>query len=129
MNNRSISSELFHVYDKWIQLLEEGVKISDILCERGLKNVAIWGMGSTAIHLCKQLCQSNVCVKFVVDESGDDFYVDVPIVSAIDADFYGIDIIIYTNPQENGELFEKIKNNYSCKIISISDLIYEDIER
>lgn len=129
MNNGSISSQLFHVYDGWMRLMEEEISIADLISQKENLSIAVLGMGSTALHLCKQLKGSKVSVKFIIDASEDDYFIDIPIYGLENVDLSGLDMIIYTNPIEEKFILEKLRRKYSGNIVSISDLVFKNIRR
>lgn len=62
----------FEIYlnflDRWMLIRENHIKVGDILCERNLKAILIYGYGIIGRHLVSELSDSNVYVVGVIDK-------------------------------------------------------------
>ena len=89
--------EFYHIFDQWLTLMEDGIGIDSILERRGYHKVAIWGMGTMAIHFLKALEHGSVSVEYAVDKLPAEYYANVKIISAEEVSAH-VDVIVYTNP-------------------------------
>lgn len=127
MENRlKMFEEFYHIFDQWITLYENGVGIDSIFKKNGFQKVAIYGMGTMAMHLIKALENSNVQVVCAIDKYKAVFYPDVQVVTLEDVKDIP-DVVIYTNPNEDLSVIEKISKRLGCSVFSLADIIFDNI--
>lgn len=119
--------EFYHIFDQWLTLIEDGISISSILEKRGYQRVAIYGMGTMAMHFIKALENSSVSVGYAIDKSSADFYTNVKVVAEDDV-LDQVDVIVYTNPNENIEIVQEIANRQKCDVVSLADVIFDNMK-
>lgn len=117
--------EFYHMLDQWLTLIEEGVTIDTILIKHGYHKIAVYGMGTMALHFIKALKNSNVSVEYVIDRVTE-YYTDTKIVTDDDANV-PVDVIVYTNPKENLQNVKIIADRLQCDVISLADVIFDNI--
>ena len=116
--------EYYDILNEWMHLIEENQNIGRILTKIGVKQIAIYGMGSMAIHIINMLKNSDIEVVCVMDSEPLVYY-DVK-TSTIDNEPLEVDLIIYTNPNEDDEVLEKLKK--ISKVMYIGDVIFDNIK-
>ena len=119
--------EFYHIFDQWLTLIEDGISVDSILKKRGYNKVAIYGMGTMAMHFIKALENSSVSVEYAIDKSSADFYTNVKVVAEDDV-LDQVDVIVYTNPNENIEIVQKIASRQKCDIVSLADVIFDNMK-
>lgn len=119
--------EFYHIFDQWLTLIEDGISISSILEKRGYQRVAIYGMGTMAMHFIKALENSSVSVEYAIDKSSSDFYTNVKVVAEDDV-LDQVDVIVYTNPNEKIEIVQEIANRQKCDAVSLADVIFDNMK-
>lgn len=119
--------EFYHVFDQWLTLIEDGISVDSILKKRGYNKVAIYGMGTMAMHFIKALENSSVSVEYAIDKSSSDFYTNVKVVAEDDV-LDQVDVIVYTNPNENLENVQEIANRQKCDVVSLADVIFDNMK-
>lgn len=113
--------EYFNLLNKWMRQKEKGISIADKLRQRGIQEVAIYGMGDIAKHLQQELAGTGVIVKYAIDRS---------VRSVIEIDTYlpnselpPVDAVIVTPFLEHDTIYGYLRKKVSCQIIGITELI------
>lgn len=119
--------EFYHIFDQWLTLNEEGISIESILKRRGYQRVAIYGMGTMALHFMKALENSSVSIEYVIDKSSTEYYTNIKVVKECDA-VGKVDVIVYTNPNENLEAVRLIADSQKCDMVSLADVIFDNMK-
>ncbi len=119
--------EFYHIFDQWLTLIESGISIDAILERKGYHKVAVWGMGTMAIHFIKALEQSGVSVEYAVDKPGAEYYTSVKVISANEI-CLPVDVIVYTNPDENLEEVQGVADRLNCDVVSLADVIFDNMK-
>lgn len=119
--------EFYHIFDQWLTLIEDGVGIDSILERRGYYKVAVWGMGTMAMHFFKALEHSKVSVEYAVDKSAKEYYTNVKVISE-DEICRHVDAIVYTNPDENLEKIQVVADKLNCDVVSLADVIFDNMK-
>lgn len=118
--------EFYHIFDQWLTLYEEGVGVDSILIGYKYYNVAIYGMGTMAMHLIAALKESQVSIKYIIDKNSADFYTDVKVVSLEEVK-EPVDVIICTCIDENYETIKQLSERLNCSVVSLADIVFENI--
>ena len=119
--------EFYHIMDQWLTLYEEGRSISDILKEENCYRIAVYGMGVMGMHLIDSLKNSGVKVIYVLDEKSVE-YCNGIVTKTLEDDLDVVDVVIYTNPCEKMDVIKKIKDKFSCKVISLADVVFSNLD-
>lgn len=127
MGQGNMISEFYHIMDQWLTLYEEGRNISDILKEENYYKIAVYGMGVMGVHLIDSLKNSGVEVIYILDEKSVE-YCNGIVTKTLEDDLDVVDVVIYTNPCEKRDVIKKIKNKFSCKVISLADVVFSNLD-
>lgn len=116
--------EFYTVLVRWIQLHNEGKRITEYLIDHGYKKVAIYGMKELGQCLFDEINASdNVCVGAIIDKNENFEYGGLKTVSP-DADLGDIDVVIITAIHYYGEIEDYLSDKVECPIISIEDALF-----
>lgn len=118
--------EFYHIFDQWLTLYEERVGVDSILIGYKYYNVAIYGMGTMAMHLIAALKESQVSIKYIIDKNSADFYTDVKVVSLEEVK-EPVDVIICTCIDENYETIKQLSERLNCSVVSLADIVFENL--
>ncbi len=119
--------EFYHIFDQWLTLMEDGIGIDSILERRGYHKVAIWGMGTMAIHFLKALEHGSVSVEYAVDKLPAEYYANVKIISAEEVSAH-VDVIVYTNPDADLKEIQTAADRLNCDVVSLADVIFDNMK-
>ena len=116
---------LFLLMCHWMQKKQLGKRISDYLTDRGMRKVAIYGIGYAGILLVEELLESSIEVLYVIDQNPDVYCIqgEVNVVSPND-ELKAVDAIIVTPIYYFREIVSLISSKVECPIISLEDIIY-----
>ena len=109
-----------HTLDRWMTLRDNGILIEQYLRQLGCKKIAIYGLGMIGNHLYEELRRTEI---EIVGIDRADIYnnYQIPIYKPDDC-FEDIDLIIVT-PFGYDEVFQKLRENYTGKIVSFQQLL------
>lgn len=111
----------YHLFDQWMSNYENNQTSELFFKENGYKNIAIYGMKELGRHLLKELEQTDICVKYIIDRN----------LSMIPPEFTGylpddklpeVDVIVITASYYYSEIREKL-NHWGYDIVSIDDVV------
>ena len=117
--------EFYTLLDEWMRLVENGRNIDSVLSDMNVKKVAIYGMGSMALHIIKNLEGSQVEVACVMDDVAEE-YAELKTITTDECDG-DLDMIIYTNPKEEDEKLTELKDRFGCRVEYLGDIVFENI--
>lgn len=112
------------IYDKWLSLKEQGIKIADYLLAQGYKTVALYGYGDLAKHLVEELEHSEVKINYIIDQNKDKFYLKYPVYCPKEK-LPDVDIIIITATYSCGTIFAVLRDKGIYNVISLEEIIME----
>ncbi|MCI9368722.1 MAG: hypothetical protein HFH65_00070 [Lachnospiraceae bacterium] len=115
---------------EWLsQIITGRDSVKEYLDQYGYKNIAIYGMGSIAELLSKQLKKYNDNqVKYYIDKNGKELYYGLDGVEVIDIEgmdkMQDVDVIIVTAVADYNEIIEEIGDRANnVKIVSLEEIV------
>lgn len=117
----------FNIMDRWLALKEKNIPIDSLLLKRNYKNVAIYGLGVMGKHLYEELKDSKAQVAYAIDKKADKIFTDLKVITA-DEELPSVDAIIVTATFDFQAIQEKLAKFFSGPIISLEEIIYDDIQ-
>ena len=116
--------KLYRCMDRWMLVRERGKRISDFLRSRNIKVIALYGYGVFGQHALEELGNSDVYVKYIIDQN---FYINNGNlrVYSPDDDLEEVDAIIVTVINEFEFILKKLQRKVKAKIISLEEILYE----
>lgn len=115
---------LFLLMNRWIEIRQEGKKLSDFLIRNGYRKIAVYGMSYAGETFINELKCSDVSVVYGIDKNADSIYADVNIVLPED-DLKPVDAIVVTAITFFNEIEEQLAQKVKCPILSLEDILYE----
>lgn len=113
------------LFDKWMILMERGDTIEQFFKERNIKEIAVYGYGNIGKHLVKQLSDSNINIKYVIDKRKDSIVMDNISCYQLSDNMPTVDAIVITPICEYTKIKNALNEVTSAEIISIEDIVYE----
>lgn len=120
-------SEFYNILIQWISLKEKGIAIGDFIKKGGYRTVAIYGMKELGELLYEEMKNSDICVEYVIDQSREFIFIDVPVLKPNEA-LFPVDIIIVTAVHYFEEIKELLKSKVNCPICSLEDILFFEDE-
>lgn len=118
--------KFFQIMDAWMTLKENDQDIDKILYHAGYKKIAIYGMGRICMHMIKALRDSAVEIVYVIDKNSCELFGNIKVYD-LTCDLEGIDVVIYTNPDEEKEVLNELKKKFQGRIISLADVVFDNL--
>ena len=113
---------IFRTACKWLRARQRGLLIIDRLAERGIKKIAIYGVGELGRCLIEELRESDIKIQYLIDknmqkDNGEyTFYRPKDILPEVQA-------VIVTPVYQYGEIVRELKYSEDTQIISLEELI------
>lgn len=115
---------LFLLANQWIGIKQEGKSIAAYLEEKGLHEIAVYGMSYLGETLIEELSDSNIKVKYGIDKSADDIYAETRIIKPTD-NLEKVDAVIVTSITYYKEIADELSVKIDCPVISLETVISE----
>lgn len=110
--------------NKWMENLEKGKYIYDYLSKKEIKTVAIYGYGALGKHVLKELEDSKVKVKYLIDQHYNIGKNSLKVVSP-EEDLEDVDAIVVTPIMEYENIESKLRNKTKAVILSLEAIVYD----
>lgn len=114
----------YNLLERWLTVHEEGRTISDILVQRGIYTIALYGIGKIGKHVISELKGSSVTVLYVIDRAKSGLY-DAIAVKRIDDILPKVDAVIVAAIYDFDEIEETLSKYVTYPIISLEEILYE----
>ena len=119
----------FNTLSQWMYLRHEGISIADCLLQRGLRTVAVYGLGELGRLLCRELCGTGVCVAYGLDrdagEKEADSFCGVRRIAGLEGELGSVDAVIVTLPHAFKELEGILKGKFGCPVLDLERVLFE----
>lgn len=114
----------YNLMERWLTLHEEGRTIPQILRERGMSTIALYGLGRIGKHVVRELQDSDVTILYAIDRVVSGIYEEIPVKKAEES-LPAVDAVIVTAVYDFEEIEEVLKNRIDCPVISLEEILYE----
>lgn len=114
----------YNMLNQWIILKQEGKSLSKYFKLNNYKTVAIYGMGEMGNRLYDELKNSDIEVKYAVDQNASSTYSELEVMDKED-DFDNVDVMVVTATFAFDEIEEEISEKVGFPIVSLEDVVYE----
>jgi hypothetical protein len=116
--------EYYKLLNQWILLKNEGKNLQQYLIENNYRSIAIYGMGELGCRLYEELKNSDIEIKYAIDQNSDDISEELDIVT-MDEDLEEVDAIIVTVTYAFDEIAAKLEDKVDTEIISLEDIVFD----
>lgn len=110
--------------EKWLEIKQQGKSFNELLSKKGMKNIAIYGMGSIGKLLVNELTEQNRIEYFIVTNKNSDSFMEYPVYSwdeKLPEDSECVSLIVI--PGYEMEEIEKQMGDKFCDIYSLEDIL------
>jgi hypothetical protein len=108
--------------DKWLCLKEKGVDFKEYFINRGIKNLAIYGMGMMGKHLYNELAGGSIKVVYGIDQQGQGLSKDLPIYR-IEDELPEADAVVIAVTFAYEAMVENLKEKGILQIILLNEVL------
>lgn len=116
--------EFYNLLIQWMSLKQEGKSLVSYFKNNGYQKIAIYGMKELGERLYDELKDSEIEVKYVIDQNADAIYADVDVFTPED-ELEEVDAIVVTAIHYFDEIEEILEQKADCPILSLEDIVYE----
>lgn len=116
--------QYYNTLNQWLNNKDTGKSSEDFFKRNNYKTVAIYGMGEIGNRLYNELKNSDIKIKYVIDQSIDYLNQEIPVVSPEDR-LEEVDVIVITPTFAYEEIKSRLSKKVNCPIISINEVLYE----
>lgn len=121
-NNKN--SCYMNLLDQWLTLKEKKVFIADWLRNEGYENIAIYGYGMLGKHLYSELLDSDVKVKYLIDQKGSQWDIGCKIYLPSEI-LPEVDLVIVAAVYYYDEIYQNLKDKGIPQVVSLQTILYE----
>lgn len=112
--------------DQWMYLRENDITIIPFLQHCKVKSVAIYGVGRLAVHLYKELLNSDIQIKYCIDKNRCGTWNGLPVYSSEEVKYCeDVDWIIVTPVTECDDIAAILRAGTSALIVGIDEIVFE----
>jgi hypothetical protein len=115
---------LYLMMNRWVEIKQEGKSLVDFFIKNNYRTIAVYGMSYTGERLLNELKDSNITVKYGIDQRADEIYTGINLIT-MDDEFPEVDAVVVTPIFFFDEIRNKVSNKIDCPIISLEDILYE----
>lgn len=113
----------FHLFDKWMQIKNNGKSLAVYFEDNLINNVAIYGLGAIGKRLYEELSQQSIDVVYGIDKNAEKIRLDGLEIKTLDDELPDVDAVVVTPI-----FFNEIEKDIYQKMGRDTDVIFiEDI--
>lgn len=125
-SNNMVVGNICNPYDeitkKWNLLTAGGKSLGEKLFQKGIRTVAIYGMGNLGCRLFDEIYSSKVKIAYVVDKNSE-YISEIVEVKKPEEDLGDVDMLIITVAAEESVLVNFYSSKYEFEVKGISELM------
>ncbi len=114
----------YSMLNQWLILKQEGKSLDAYFKKNNYKTIAIYGMGEMGNRLYDELKDTDIEVKYAVDQNAASTYSELEVVDKEDS-FDDVDVMVVTATFAFDEIEEEISGKCSFPLVSLDDVVYE----
>jgi hypothetical protein len=116
--------EFYSMLVSWLAIMQRGMSLEIYFQRKGYRSVAIYGMKEIGERLYQELQNSNIVVKYAIDQNADNIYTKCEVLNP-EEELEDVDVIIVTAIHFFDDIKEKLCKKMDCPIVSIADIVQE----
>lgn len=110
------------ILEEWLAMHRRGRRVADVLEEKGIHTVAIYGMGILGSHLYQELNVSGISVKYIMDRRLVKGVYSAEVCGP-EAKVENVDAVIVTPVYQFEEIERNIHQINDVQVISLRELL------
>ena len=108
----------------FLMVKQKNKNLASYLGEKGYRKIAIYGMSYAGETLAEELADTEVEIRYGIDQKCESIYANFNIVSVED-ELEEVDAVIVTAVTFFDDILEKLSQKLDCPVISLEDILYE----
>lgn len=113
----------YRLLNTWVEMKQEGKNLAEYFEYNNINTIAIYGMKELGERLVKELENSRIEIKYVIDQNADQIETDFKKVKP-DDELEPVDAIVVTAIYFYQDIEEKLSKKVDYEIISLEDAVY-----
>ncbi len=114
--------QMFRLMDDWMNKKIKGNKVEEYLLKKNYRNIAIYGMSYIGQTLINELEDSEICIKYGIDQNSEIYWDLFPIVAPQEMTD-DIDAVIVTALSFYDGVKNTLQGKINCPIISLEEIV------
>ncbi len=106
----------------WVEMKQEGKNLAEFFEYNQIRTIAIYGMKELGERLVKELEETGIEIKYVIDQN-EALETDL-VKKTPDDELPEVDAIVVTAIYFYQDIVEKLSKKVDCQIISLEDAVY-----
>lgn len=115
--------DYYNIVSEWLALKQEGKGLTEFFVENGYKTIAIYGMGELGNRLYEELKNTDIEVKYAIDQNGVSDYPELQIIES-GSNVPRVDVMVVTAVFAFDDIYEKYEGMGPDQIVSLKDVVY-----
>lgn len=126
MTESNRNKKKFELICQWMKLKIQGISLMEFFQDRGIRSIAIYGMGEIGQLMYDELAMENeTLIRYAIDQSGMRYVESLP-TYCLDRNLPEVDAIVITPVLITDQLEEKIYETLGeCVTFVFEELLYE----
>ena len=112
----------YNVENEWLRKKISGETLEKFFEKNDYKTVAIYGNGNLGKLLCDDLFESNIDIKYIIDNNGGN-YREIKVVDK-NSELEDVDVIVVTPTFDFENIKEDLRFKTDCKVASLFDVVW-----
>ena len=107
----------------WLYQRDAHVSVYDALRDRGIKKIAIYGMGDSCQHLMAEIEGTDIEIAYLIDAYSENKNEEYPFYPSSSNDFPPVDAVVITPFRSYERVSSSLRDRLSAEFIDIKDII------
>lgn len=108
---------------QWMKLKQNGITLEQYFKDRNIDSIAIYGMKELGQLLYKELKESGINVKYLIDKNADYMFTEIDVYKP-DDNLDPVDMVIITVLTHNKSIYDILRKQMDCPMATISDVVF-----
>lgn len=115
--------DFYRLLNTWVEMKQEGKNLAEYFEYNNINTIAIYGMKELGERLVKELENSKIEIKYIIDQNADQIETNFKKVKP-DDELEPVDAIVVTAIYFYQDIEEKLSKKVNYEIISLEDAVY-----
>lgn len=111
-----------YVYDKWLNILRNGIRFENFFIPKGIKNIAIYGYSDVGRQIFKELHGSSVKAAYFIDQNAR-YIISEDTIYSPDEDLPGVDLIVNSLMDDMVPAVYQLGKSMGVGVITVKKII------
>ena len=116
----------YTISNLWIGIKNDGKSTAEYFRKYNYTSVAVYGMGELGQRLCEDLSNSEINIKYTIDQNTHNQYVGIK-ACTLEDELELVDVVVVTATFDFYKIAEELETHISCPIVSLEEVVYDII--